>query len=128
MPQNFLCPVAQLRSGSKSSRLDPSTARAVRPLSGAGGVNLARGPAGTLACLHRVTYPVGAGYPAGTLNDQEQLLSGRWVGTDGPARPHRQAGDRYATLAGGDSGRMQPDAAVRIDQTFVTVEAEDFHA
>jgi hypothetical protein len=50
------------------------------------------------------------------------------VGPDGPARPHRQAGDPHATVAGGDSGGMQPDAAVRADQTLVAVETEDLHA
>jgi hypothetical protein len=29
-----------------------------------------------------------------------------------PPQPHRQAGDGHATVAGGDSGGMQPDAAV----------------
>src|SRR6202043_3394511 len=95
---------------------------------GTGGVNLARGPAGALADLDRVTHPVGPGDPAGTRDDQEQLVPGRRVGPDGPARPHYQAGDSHVTGAGGDSGGMQPDAAVRANQTLVTVEAEDLHA
>lgn len=96
--------------------------------SGAGGVNLARGPAGALAGLDRVAYPVRPGHPAGTCDDQEQLVPGRGVGPDGPARPHRQAGDGHATAAGGDPGGMQPGTAVRADQTLVAVEAEDLHA
>jgi hypothetical protein len=34
----------------------------------------------------------------------------------------------HATVAGGDSGGMQADAAVRADQTLIAVEAEDLHA
>jgi hypothetical protein len=49
------------------------------------------------------------------------------VGPNGPAWPQRQAGEGHATVAGGDAGGMQPDAAVRADQMLVSVETENFH-
>jgi hypothetical protein len=95
---------------------------------GARGVNLARSPVGALARPDRVAYPVGPGDPAGTRDDQEQLVPGSRVGPDGPAWLQGQTGDGHGTVAGSDAGGMQPDAAVRAYRPLIAVETENLNA